>query len=154
MTANRMCRSSRGRVLDRPSDVAVVADPYRPHHVLHDHPRPLMDLLAAVAAHPGVPADRFGAEQYDVAVGYGWVYEHWGRVGLTGVGAWHVGVERRGGLLPGWVLSRTQTVNRFGRQAVFRASPDSRPGYRHSFRGTWRWEEHLLSADAHRRCCR
>lgn len=64
-------------------------------------PGPLMDLLATVAAHPGVPADRLDTGQYRVAVAYGWVYEHQGRVGLTGAGAWHVGLERRGGLLPG-----------------------------------------------------
>jgi hypothetical protein len=60
-----------------------------------------MDLLAAVAAHPGVPADRLDPEQYDVAVAYRWVYEHQGGFGLTGAGACHAGMERRGGLLPG-----------------------------------------------------
>ena len=42
----------------------------------------LQDLLATVAAHLGIPADQLGPEQYDVAVAYGWVYEHRGRVGF------------------------------------------------------------------------
>jgi hypothetical protein len=62
---------------------------------------PPMDLLATVAAHPSIPVDRPDPEQYDVAVAYGWVYEYRGRVELTGGGAWHAGIERRGGLLPG-----------------------------------------------------
>lgn len=62
-------------------------------------PTPLMDLLTTVAAHPSIPMDQLDPEQYDVAVAYGWAYEHRGRVGLTGAGAWHAGVERRGGLL-------------------------------------------------------
>jgi hypothetical protein len=61
---------------------------------------PPMDLLATVAAQPGVPADRIDAETYAVAVRYGWVYEHRGRVGLTVAGAWHAGQGQRGGLLP------------------------------------------------------
>jgi hypothetical protein len=48
---------------------------------MHPHPRPPQDLLAAVAAHPGISIDRFDAEQYDVAVVYGWVYEHRGGSG-------------------------------------------------------------------------
>ena len=64
-------------------------------------PDPLMDLLANVAAHPGVPTDRLDPDQHDMAVAYGWVYEHRGRVGLTGAGAWHAGMERRSGLLGG-----------------------------------------------------
>ena len=63
-------------------------------------PDPLRDLLTTVAAHPGIPVDQLDPEQYNVAVGYGWTYEHRGRVALTGAGAWHVGAERRGGLLP------------------------------------------------------
>jgi hypothetical protein len=62
-------------------------------------PDPLRDLLATVAAHPGIPANRLDQEQYAVASAYGWVYEHRGRVRLTGAGAWHAGIERRGGLL-------------------------------------------------------
>jgi hypothetical protein len=64
-------------------------------------PGPLQDLLATVATHPGVPVDRLDPEQYGVASAYGWVFEHRGRVGLTGAGAWHGGAERRGGLLSG-----------------------------------------------------
>jgi hypothetical protein len=63
-------------------------------------PSPLRDLLATIAAHPGIPADRLDSEQYAVAVDYGWVYEYRGRVRLTGAGASHAGMERRGGLLP------------------------------------------------------
>ncbi len=59
-------------------------------------PDPLQDLLAAVAAHPGIPIARLDPEQYAVAVAYGWVYGHRGLVGLTGVGAWRVAMERRG----------------------------------------------------------
>jgi hypothetical protein len=65
-------------------------------------PDPLRDLLTTIATHPDIRADRLDPEQYKVAVAYGWAYEHRGRVGLTGAGAWHGGVERRGGLLPGW----------------------------------------------------
>jgi hypothetical protein len=50
-------------------------------------PDPLRDLLATVAAHPGIPVDHLDPEQYDVAVRYGCVYEYRGRVGLTGAGA-------------------------------------------------------------------
>jgi len=69
-------------------------------------PDPLRDLLATVAAHPGVPVDQLDPAQYKVAVAHGWVYEYRGRVGLTGAGAWHAGMRGRGGLLPcrasGW----------------------------------------------------
>ena len=61
----------------------------------------LRDLLAPVAAHPGIPVDHLDSEQYEVAVGCGWGSEFRGQVGLTGAGAWHAGVEGRGGLLPG-----------------------------------------------------
>ena len=64
-------------------------------------PDPLRDLLSNVAARPGVTADRLDPEYYEVAVAYGWVYEYRGRVELTGAGARHAGVERRGGLLSG-----------------------------------------------------
>ena len=64
-------------------------------------PDPLRDLLATVAAHPGIPVDQLDSEQCNVAVAYGWVYEYRGRIGLTGAGAWHVGQGRRGGLLGG-----------------------------------------------------
>jgi hypothetical protein len=64
-------------------------------------PDPLHDLLATVTTHPGVPVERLDPEQYKVAVAYGWTYEYRDRVGLTGAGAWHAGMERRGGLLPG-----------------------------------------------------
>lgn len=47
-------------------------------------PDPLRDLLATVAAHSDIHADRLDPEQYNVAVAYGWGYEHRGRVGLTG----------------------------------------------------------------------
>jgi len=61
----------------------------------------LMDLLTIVAAHPRVLIDQFDPEQFDMAISYGWVYEYRGRAALTGAGAWHAGVERRGGVLPG-----------------------------------------------------
>lgn len=64
-------------------------------------PDPLRDLLAVVAGRPGIPVDHLDTEQYETAVAHGWAYEHRGRVGLTGAGAWHVGMEQRGGLLPG-----------------------------------------------------
>ena len=64
-------------------------------------PDPLRDLLATVAAHSDIPLDQPDPEHLKVAVAYGWVYEYRGRVGLTGAGAWHAGVERRGGLHPG-----------------------------------------------------
>jgi hypothetical protein len=39
-------------------------------------PDALRGLLATVAGHPGLPADRVDPQQYDVAVGYGWPYEY------------------------------------------------------------------------------
>jgi hypothetical protein len=41
-----------------------------------------------------VPVDRLDPEEYAVAATFGWMFEYRGRVGLTGAGAWHVGVER------------------------------------------------------------
>ena len=62
-------------------------------------PAPLMELMTAVATHPGTPVDQLDPVQYEVAAPNGWVYEYRRRVGLTGAGAWHAGMERRGGLL-------------------------------------------------------
>jgi hypothetical protein len=87
MTANRMCRSSRGR--DRVDPVTFLSPPPRSVTAMSctPIPDPLMDVLATVAAHPGIPVDRLDLEQYGVAVDYGWLCEYRGRVGLTGAGA-------------------------------------------------------------------
>ena len=79
--------------------VPVLPAPYRPAMSCIAIPGPLRDLLATIATHPGTPGDQLDPEQYAVAARFGWVYEYRGRAGLTGAGAWHAGVERRGGLL-------------------------------------------------------
>ena len=75
-------------------------------------PDALRDNLTGVATHPGVPADYLDPTQFKVAIAYGWVYAYNGRVGLTGAGACHAGMERRGGLLPGWRGDQAMRPNR------------------------------------------
>ncbi len=87
-------------------------------------PNPLRDLLATVAAHPGLPIDHLAPEQYKLAVAYGWVYVYRGRVGLTGAG--------RG---TAWVLEATEiktcpwrdvvTLSRSASDTVRSESPES-----------------------------
>lgn len=95
------------------SDTAVLARPFLssplrtvPTMSCTVIPSPLRDLLATVATHPGIHVDRLDSVQFATAVAYGWAYEHRGRVRLTGAGASHAGMERRGGLLSGSVREK------------------------------------------------
>lgn len=60
--------------------------------------RRLLDLL-----HREVQVDRgqLEAEPLGVATSYGWVYQHQGRVALTGAEAYHAGPLKRRGMLGG-----------------------------------------------------
>jgi hypothetical protein len=68
MTANTACRGNRGG--DRVDPATSLSPPPRtvPPMSCTVIPSPLMDLLATVATHPELPADRLDPEQYDVAV--------------------------------------------------------------------------------------
>ncbi len=86
---------------------------YRLHHSAtcdQKRVRASLSTVGAVAAHSGLRADRLDPEQCDVAVGCGWGYEHRSRVGLTGAGALHAGMERRGRSSPPWKAERNGAV--------------------------------------------
>jgi hypothetical protein len=61
---------------------------------------PLRHLLDRLADTNGAPTDSLNRDGLDEARRFGWVYEHQGRVALTGAGAHHAG-EVSGGMLGG-----------------------------------------------------
>ena len=58
--------------------------------------RHLLDTLADLREAPAITLD---PKTISVALSYGWVYVHNGRVALTGAGAYHTRRERGRGLL-------------------------------------------------------
>ena len=64
---------------------------------LTDPLRHLLNRLAGTSGAPSAALNRDGLEQ---ARRFGWIYEHQGRVALTGAGAYHAG-EVSGGMLGG-----------------------------------------------------
>ena len=61
---------------------------------------PLRHLLDRLAGSTGLPTDTLNSDGLEQARRFGWVYEHQGRVALTGAGAYHAG-EITGGMLGG-----------------------------------------------------
>ena len=59
---------------------------------------PLRHLLDRLAGTTGAPTDSLNPDGLAQARRFGWVYEHQGRVALTGAGAYHA-EEITGGML-------------------------------------------------------
>ena len=59
----------------------------------------LQRLLDVLRAEVSVRDGELEARPLGIAASYGWVYEHAGRVALTGAGAYHAGSFRRRGML-------------------------------------------------------